>query len=240
MREQTVPSPSHLNYLGSEGEASIPRRNAAEAGRIVLDHAWMIERAMGRIAAHWPGEIQLDPLYEQATMALREVARSAETPGEVAEIAAEAIEQSLTAGLAESDWYRDAVVTRARPLCDAWAGALLAGREPTDHLLCSWLRLSTPSLRDRYLEMAVVFAVQPSALLRNDADIQARLEQSLSNLPGDQQLVTSIYFQDDITFAEIAQVMRISAEQAQCLLGRSAMALVGETALVTWPGRISA
>lgn len=198
---------------------------------------WVIGRAIDRLAARWPRQVQIERLREEAAEVLREVAMTAESPEEVVPVATEQVAHRLCDLLAGSEWYRHAVVGRARPLCDAWTGALLAGREPTDHLLRSWLRLDDTSLSDRFMEMALVFAIEPAALLRPDADLHSHLEAALTNLPPEQQIATSLYFQEDITFAEIARVMNVRPEQAQTLLGRASTAVVGETALATWPGR---
>ena len=191
---------------------------------------------MGRIAAIWPEEIDLAALRQEATAVLREVARAVEKPDDLALTAAPMIDQRLTDLLAGSEWYRNTIIAHTRPLCDAWRGATLAGREPTDHLLRSWLHLSESGLDERFLEMAVVFAIEPAALLPRHADPDA-LEVALCALPPAERLVTALYFQEQITLGEVSGAMKITPEEAQRLLGRSATALAGHVALASWPGR---
>jgi hypothetical protein len=210
-------------------------------GGIVPEHAeeyaWLVERAMGRFAVQWPEEIDVERLCEQTAAVLGQAMVGDDGSGEGAASEATAVEARLTDLLAGSEWYRQAVVGRARPLCDAWKGALLAGREPTDHLLKSWLCLGDVELTERFLEMAIVFAVEPAALLPFDADLHITLSEAVVDLPPEQQLVTGLYFQEALTLSEIADVMSIEPVEAQSLLGRSATTLVGETALANWPGR---
>lgn len=238
VREQVTPGASALRYLGDEQMP--PVRDAEAARAIAHEHAWLIERALGRLAARWPEQIDPCQLREGANEVLGELALVVERPDELAETAAEQIAQRIAGLLSGSEWYREAMMGRARPLCDAWAGALIAGREPTDHLLVSWLRLDETGLREHFLETAVVFAVEPAALLRPCADLQPQLQAPPGNLPSDQQLAAALYFCEQLTYEEIGTVLSVTAEHAQGLLGRYAMTLVGETVIATWPGRLSA
>ncbi len=212
------------------GDAGVMAEQAEE-------YAWLVERVLGRFAVQWPEGVDVQRLCEQATAVLGQVMAANESPDEGTPSAAEAVEARLTDLLAASEWYRQAVVSRARPLCDAWKGALLAGREPTDHLLKSWLHLSDVELTERFVEMAIVFAVEPAALLPGNPDLHTTLSEAVADLPPEQQLVTGLYFQGALTLPEIADVMSIAPVEAQGLLGRSTTTLVGETALANWPGR---
>ncbi len=235
LSERTEASEAQLRYLGGE-KAEPPLREATAAEKIAREHEWLIERGMERLAARWPDEIEVATLREQAGNVLNEVAQHAEDRDEIGARGAVQIERRLCEVLACSEWYRQAMIGRARPLCDTWTGALLAGREPTDHLLRSRMQVDDGTLNDRFMEMAVLFAVEPAALLPQEGDLHAVVETALTNLPPEQQLATAIYFQEQTTLAELGGVMGISPEEAQELLGRSACALVGEAAVSTWPG----
>ncbi|MGC9317039.1 MAG: sigma factor-like helix-turn-helix DNA-binding protein [Armatimonadota bacterium] len=206
------------------------------ADRLAARHGWLVERLLGRLAARWPEEIDRTLLRSESWMVLRDVAARVHTEDSIAAVAALAIEERLCQVIGGSEWYRQAIVTRLRPLLETWRGAILAGREPSDHLLSSRLRLDVDALAGRFQELALVFVVDPQALLPGHAllpqtpAIQATAE-VISTLTSDQQLAVSLYFHEELTYEQIGRVMDIPAGRAQELMGRAAAAIASDAAL---------
>lgn len=238
-REPDVHATPHprLRHVGEEAAPVPPSRSEEAVARLVSEHRWLVDRTVGRLAARWPEELSEKSLQAESVMALREVAATVERPGLIADVAAEAITRRLRALLAASEWYRSAVIGRARPLCEAWRGALLGGRQPTDPLLRRRLHINGDDLRERFAEMALVFGVDPRALLPSSASTPVDVSRVIATLPADRQLATSLYFSQELTYAEIARVMGVEPAGAQELVGRAVTAMVGEAGLAHWPGR---
>ncbi|MGI5818510.1 MAG: hypothetical protein ACOX9R_10500 [Armatimonadota bacterium] len=190
---------------------------------------------MARIAVRWPEDIDGAWVRSHATASLQRIAASVEDEEALPIAAVQAISERLRTLLGGTQWYREAVLGRARPLCEAWRGAILAGREPTDHTLSSRLRLSRDELVGRFVELATVFALEPAALLPEGVELSEGVAVASHGLPCEQRLAISLYFEQHLTFAEIAQVMEVLPVRAQELIGRAVAAIAGEVALEQWP-----
>lgn len=227
---------------GREAEASpeelaSPGDAPTTAERRAARHGWLVERLLSRLAAQWPEGIDRSLLRSECWMALRDVAESLETAEDLPAAAALAIEDRLCHVLAGTEWYRQAVMTHVRPLLETWRGALLAGREPSDHLLSSRLHVGLNDLVDRFQELAIVFAVDPRALLSErahapHASATTATAETVGALPSEQQLTLSLYFQEELTYEQIGRVMDIPSGRAQELMGRAGAAVASDAALV--------
>lgn len=215
-----------------------PCVNAApEAVELADRHAWLIARALDRLGAWWPQEVDLPGLRDVAYRAFIEAAALAPTPEGLPEYALNRIEQTLRSRLRSSPWYARARDGRFEALHAAWRGALLAGRPPTDHLLSTRLHLSPVALRERFLEGALVFAIDPARLLPATCELAPVLADAITELPADQQLAAALYLEECLTFDEVGSVMAIPAIDAQELFGRAAMAILARARLWTWEAR---
>jgi RNA polymerase sigma factor for flagellar operon FliA len=240
--EEALPEPgrtldSHLHYIG-EGEEPVPealQRDLHVASELAREHTWLVDRLVGRIAARWPDGVDVEWVRSHAMIALTHVAARVDHEDDIPVEAVPAVGERIRTLLGGSQWYREAMLGRARPLCEAWRGAVLAGREPTDQTLCARLRLSMDDLIERYVELASVFAVEPAALVPGGRDLAEGLALAIGGLPNEQQLVLSLYLDRQLTLSEVAEVLEILPVRAQELLGRAAAAISGEAMLAEWP-----
>ena len=225
----------HLRYLGDDTPP--PRGDLRAATALAQRHQWLVERMIARTASHWPRQIDLQWLRDHAQTALLHAAACVDRAEDLPEAGAAAILERLRTLLAGTQWYREAMITRARPLCEAWRSAVLSGRQPTDRLLCTRLHLSAPELTERFSEVATVFAVEPAGLMPGGRELHEGIALVVGELPGEQQLVVSLYFEQGFTIAEIARVLEALPVRAQELLGRAAVAVAGEAVLADYPYR---
>ncbi|MFW5868937.1 MAG: hypothetical protein ACOCX2_14025, partial [Armatimonadota bacterium] len=171
MSEESLREPERalepdLHYVGEQQpEPPALCRDLHEASELAEAHRWLMGRMVERIAARWPEELDEGWVRSHAAIALAHVAARVEDESDLPPEAVRAIDERLRTLLGGTEWYREAMLGRARPLCEAWRGAVLAGRDPTDRTLCGRLRLSAEELIDRYVELATVFAVEPAALM---------------------------------------------------------------------------
>ncbi len=213
----------HLISSSTQGLGSAPR----VVSWMVEQHMWLVERMIERIAAVWPESIDHAWLTAHGTAALRHAVLCANKVEDLQTLSVKAIGDRLRQLLIGTAWYREAMLERARPLCAAWRGAIMAGREPTDDTLCSILHLTRSDLPERFIEFATVFAAEPAALRPVRSDDACQVHEVIMQLPSDQQLVCSLYFERELTLSEIARAMGQDETRAQELVGRAAVALVG-------------
>jgi len=230
------PEGPHLRYLGSDTEPQ-PVADPLAAAVMARQHEWLCERMLARIASRWPRQIDLEWLRNHAGAALIQAAASVDRAQDLPGGGAATILERLRTLLAGTQWYREAMTARARPLCEAWRSMLLSGRQPTDRLLCTRLHLSAPDLTERFVEVATVFAVEPAGLMPGGRELHEGIAIAVGGLPGGQQLAVSLYFEQGFTIAEIARVLEVLPVRAQELLGRAAVTIAGEAALADWPFR---
>jgi len=196
----------------------------------------MIDRVGHRLAACWPEQVDCEALRREAGEMLLRAAACVGRVECLAQEAALAIDERMRDRLIAGEWYRQAMLRRVRPLCDAWRGALIAGRRPTDRVLCSRLHIGTGEIAGLFAEAAVVFLVDPTALLPAGVDARYGMAQVLVELPADQQLATALYFEQHLTIPEIAHAMVIQPLAAQELLGRAGICIVAHAGLADWVG----
>lgn len=238
LREVEPAAEPHLRYIGETDDAPPGlRRDPQVAAELAEAHVWLVDRMTERIAARWPEGIEVGWVRGHAMVALKRVAARIEDEDDLPVAGVRAVRERLRTLLGGTEWYREAMLGRARPLCEAWRGAVLAGREPTDRTLCARLRVAADELTSRFVELATVFAVEPVALLPGDCEVMEGVALAIGAMPGDQQLVTSLYFNQQLTLAEIGQVLDVLPVHAQELLGRSAAAIAGDALLAEWPAQ---
>ena len=242
----TVNAPS-LQYLGptpadddSTPEPFVLVRHPIAARELATRHAHTVGRLTDRLASCWPDEVDLEELAAEGHAALLHAAVTAEDEDAMAAHAVEIVGARLRQVLAASEWYRKAMLGRARPLCEAWRGLVLGGREATDHTLAQRLHLGPSDLAERFVELAVIFAIDPGAMLPGTmegrpADAKYAMAEIVSALPVEQQLALALHSHQELTFPEIARVMGIEPRAAQEAFGRAATCVTAEAALSSWP-----
>lgn len=121
-----------------------------------------------------------------------------------------------------SAWYRAAWPCRIAPLCSALAERTIGGL--ADREIAGDLGIDGGRLGERYAEAGLFFGVSPELLLpRRPAASGARdLTEAITELPIEQRRVLTLYFEDGLSFAEIAELLEVTAAEAQETYGRAA------------------
>ncbi len=223
-----------LRYLGPESDPVTIARHPTAARRIAEEHAHVVTRLIDRLASAWPGAVNVEELAAEGRVALRHAALTIDGDQEFGEHAVDVVDRRLRQVLAATEWFRQAMIGRARPLTETWRGLLMGGRRPTDEVLGRRLHLAPAGLADRFLEFATVFAIEPGALLPAGIDAKYAVADIVGGLPSEQQLTIALYFHQELTFAEMARVMGMEPAHAQESFGRAAAGITAEAGLATW------
>jgi len=223
-----------LTWWGPEAEPVVMVRHPRAARALAQRHEYVVGRMADRLAGCWPEGVDVERLRAAGREALAQVAATVARPEEVATVAVGLVAGRMRQVLAAGEWYRQAMMGRARPLVEGWRGLVLAGRTPSDELLCRRLHLGAAELVERFVEFAVVFVVEPTALLPTGVDATYAVADIVSTLPGVQQLAVALYFHQELTFPEIARVLGLPMRQTQEVFGRAVTAIAGEAGLPRW------
>ncbi|MCD6360760.1 MAG: hypothetical protein J7M38_07825 [Armatimonadetes bacterium] len=229
--------PPALTYLGPESEALAVVRHPLAARRLAEQYDYLISRVIDRLAACWPDELPHSELAAEGQAVLYRLASTIEDPEEMGPVAAGEIMNRARQVVAASEWYRQAMLGQARPLTETWRALVLAGRNPTEENLRRRLHLSPVALAQQFVDFALVFTVEPAALLPAGVDAKYAVAEIVSALPGIQQLIIALYYHQELSFPEIANVMGLEARQTQEMFGRAAVTIAGEAGLPVWRSR---
>jgi len=120
-----------------------------------------------------------------------------------------------------SSWYHEAWPRHVAPLCVALAAR--PGASP--RALAAELGLTPAGLGERFTEAGLVFGVSPELILPAAVRPDGRLAQAVSELPLEQRSLLVLYFQDELSFPEIAQSLELTPARTQELYGRAAAAV---------------
>ncbi len=210
-REYCEPRPAPARPSGrpaaiAELAAALARMVRVATGRLGcvlapwLDEGMLVGQGMITLASAVPGTAHLarreDELIRAAVESLRRCARL-------------------------SSWYHEAWPCRVAPLCTALAGHPGASMRA----LGAELGLTSSGLRERFTEAGLLFGVSPELILPAAIRPAGRLAQAISALPLDQRSLLVLYFEDELSFPEIAQSLGLTRARTQELYGRAAAAV---------------
>ncbi len=209
------------------GGGLMSQLSAREAGE-VRELARVVRVAMGRLGASIEPWLDEDLLVSQGMASLLELERARRAEGADDRGAIWHVVGGMRAWARSTSWYRAALPCRIAPLCASLAERWTDGA-PADRVVAGDLGLTVQGLNERYLEAGLMFGVSPELMLakRGEAPGADRMAEAVSALPEQQRRLLTLYFEDGLSFAEIARLLEISAERAQALYGRAGTAIRG-------------
>lgn len=238
LRAFRQPPAPYLRYLSEEETLPLAACDVRAMAQLVEEHGWLVDRPIARLTVRWPEGVEESWVRNHATVVLERAGANIEDLEDMPLEGFRATGERLRTLLGGTQWYREAMLTRSRPLCEAWRGVVLAGREPTDQMLSARFKLSYSELSERFVELGMVFAVEPAALLPGDMELREGIATAVGGLDSEQQLVVSLYFEQQLTLPEIAEVMGLLPLRVQELFGRAAVVIAGEAVLSVWPAMV--
>jgi len=200
----------------------------------------LVRVALGRLGGRISPWLDEGLLMGQGLMALIELAGGASESEVDDEDAVGQVVAGMRAWARASSWYHAALPCRIAPLCASLAARSGRSAEP-DHEIALDLGLDEAALVERYTEAGLVFGVSPELLLPARAgqaarrDLAGGLAGAIAGLPIEQRRLLTLYFEDGLSFPEIASLLALSAEGAQESYGRAAT-LIRARVLKAGPG----
>ncbi len=191
----------------------------------------LVRVALGRLGGRISPWLDEGLLMGQGLMALIELAGNA---GEVEVGDDDAVEvgdddavglvvAGMRAWARASSWYHAALPCRIAPLCASLAARSGRSAAP-DREIAQDLGLDEAALAERYTEAGLVFGVSPELLLPEREGVAAAggLAGAIARLPVEQRRLLTLYFEDGLSFPEIASLLGVGAEGVQESYGRAA------------------
>ncbi len=182
----------------------------------------LVRLAIGRLGGRVSPWLDEGLLMGQGLVTLLELTGD----GDVTQVPGKAAVGWVVAGMRgwarASSWFRAAWPCRIAPLCSSLAERASEGA--ADSRIARDLGLDRERLAERYTEAGLVFGVSPELLLpeRAVAEGDRSLSRAISRLPLEQRRLLTLYFEDGLSFPEMAELLRITPEEAQTIFGRAA------------------
>lgn len=215
----TLGAPGSYGDLASRGEHMAYQAllgspaNVTARRELVERFAHVVRVAMGRLGAQLSPYLDETVLMGRGLITLFEVAEHQQVSSpRFEEVAMRRIVEDLRRLARSTQWFRSAWSERVEPLCADAAEALLA----------------PDGLGPRFTEAGLVFGVSPERMLPvaelNSAQ-RSQLASVIDDLPAPQRTLLTAYFQDGLSFPEIAELLELPPTQVQALYGRAAVAI---------------
>ncbi len=188
----------------------------------------LVRVALGRLGGSIAPWLDEGLLMGQGLMTLIELAGGAGEAEVSDDDAVGLVVGAMRAWARASSWYHAALPCRIAPLCASLSARSGGRRSAPDREIARDLGLDEPALTERYTEAGLVFGVSPELLLPARAGQPARpvvaggLAGAISGLPIEQRRLLTLYFEDGLSFPEIASLLGVGAERAQECYGRAA------------------
>ncbi|MGI5817247.1 MAG: sigma factor-like helix-turn-helix DNA-binding protein [Armatimonadota bacterium] len=185
----------------------------------------LVRVAMGRLGARISPWLDEGLLMSQGLVTVLELA-----DGRTGELTPESdvmgrVVGGMRAWALSSSWFEAAWPCRIAPLCSALSECCPDVSE--DREVARALGLDEGRLAERFAEAGLVFGVSPELLLpgRPHEGGGGALVGAVSALPEDQRRLLTLYFEDGLSFPEIAALLQITPGRAQEFYGRAAASI---------------
>ena len=182
----------------------------------------LVRLAVGRLGGRVSPWLDEGLLMGQGLVTLLELTGDADVTQVAGDAAVGWVVDGMRRWARASSWFRAAWPCRIAPLCSSLAERASEG--VADSRIARDLGLDREGLAERYTEAGLVFGVSPELLLperRSEAGHRA-LSSAISKLALEQRRLLTLYFEDGLSFPEMAELLRITPEEAQTIFGRAA------------------
>ncbi|ARU57562.1 flagellar biosynthesis sigma factor FliA [Oleiphilus messinensis] len=231
-----------------------------QADALVRKHAFLVKRIAQHLAARLPASVQLDDLIQSGMIGLLEASRKYDaTKGASFETyAGIRIRGAMMDEIRRGDWVPRSVHRNSRRISEAMKAVEdRKGRDATDAEVADELGIPLDeyyaSIQDSlsgklfsYEELLESGDGNASIELDSDLDdranipyegmqkqsFQEQLAKAISTLPEREQLVLSLYYDEELNLKEIGQVLSVSESRVSQIHGQAALRL--RSRLMDW------
>ena len=221
---------------------------------LVMEHAPQIKRIVTRMAARFPPGVDQEELYQAGMMGLLDALEKFDASKEVQfkTYAEFRIKGAILDELREMDWVPRSVRAASNEWEKAWREkASEVGREPTDHEMASQMDLSIKDYH-QFLNKANPIPLISIEEFKTHTDesetanlleilanpdskdpfsmvslqqMQSRLVEGIQKLKEQEQLVLSLYYEEEMNLKEIAEILGVVESRVSQIRTKSILKL---------------
>ena len=198
----------------------------------------IVKTVINRLGGYLPPDIPESTLIGRGLLALMEAAEnySADEP-DFDRLAERYIWRAVAGTLRQSQCFTEQAHGALARLEEAYRTLETRGQGANDEALAEVLAVSVEEINEYLAKVSALFAALPAQILEVErpggrgplphslADWQQQLGRAVARLPQAEQLVVALYYFEDLTFPEIAEILEIDVARVQQLFGRAAVLL---------------
>lgn len=238
----------------SAGCAMYSRVQQNEWEQLVKDHIGLVKKIANHIAARLPSNIQIDDLIQAGMLGLLEAAKNYD-PSQGASFETYAgirIRGSVLDEVRGTDWTPRSVTRKIREVSQAIHDVENSlGRDASNAEVAQYMGISIEeyhailkdSMAARLFSLdqleeeqglpGISNGIEPQSTLEQ-SDFKAALAEEIKNLPQKEQLMMSLYYNDDLNLKEIGAIMNVSESRVSQIHGQALIRL--RSRLHSWLG----
>jgi RNA polymerase sigma factor for flagellar operon FliA len=216
--------------------------------RLVMRYSPLVKYVAGRVRPGLPQSVDMSDLLSDGVIGLMDAIEKFEPERglQFQTYAVPRIRGAILDGLRATDWVPRAIRTKIRDVERAQVELEHRyGRTPRDREIAAELRITVPELRELYSQASytgvayldeVGMGEDPGPTMQldvEDTEMRAALVQAIRTLPERDQIIVTLYYFEQLTLAEIGQVLGVSESRVSQLHTRCAMALRAKLLEVT-------
>ena len=222
--------------------------------QLIVNHLSLVKRIAYHLLSRLPSTVQVDDLIQAGMLGLIEAAKNYD-PSQGASFETYAgirIRGAILDEVRHGDWSPRSLHKKMRQINEAAREIEnQTGRDARDHEIAdklsislddyhvvlresSAIKMSSLSYSEEGHEQDIPMEKEPLSELHNEGFQQA-LTRSISELPEREQMIMSLYYNEELNFKEIGQVLEVS-ESRVCQIHTQTMATLREK-MTDWTGK---
>ena len=208
--------------------------------RLIQEHVAIVRDVVARIGSCLPEHLDFGDLAGHGLAALIEAAHDYAGPiPHFPQFARTRVTRQVVGHVTAHVWYRTCAGAAAGHLRDTYNDLRRRlGALPSDAALTGALGTDMPGLVDRLSCVSAQMAIEPREFLfpRSSGGAAhaglsptSALRQSLAAIPELERTVLALYYQEDLSLLEVAQVLSCDLQMARVLFARGGLMMAAET-----------
>lgn len=234
---QSPSSPDQDIDLSIEAARQLAQTEPAISLQAVKKYVPVVKTVINRLGGYLPPDVPESTLIGKGILALMEAAENCPPDNpEFEQVAPRYVWRAVASALKQSQCFTQDT-SQALHTLEAVCQRLTSRGQPVDdEALAEALEVSLDQIRGYLAKISTLFAALPAQVLpaapqprsplpHSLPGWQTQIARAIARLPQQEQLVVALYYFEDLSFPEIAEVLEMSLLRVQQVFGRAAVLL---------------
>lgn len=234
---QSPSSPDQDINLSIEAARQLAQKEPTVSLPAVKKYVPVVKTVINRLGGYLPPDVPESTLMGKGILALMEAAEDCPPDNpEFEQVAQRYVWRAVASALKQSQCFTPDT-SQALHTLEAVCQRLTARGQPVDdEALAAALEVSVDQIRGYLAKVSTLFAALPAQVLpagpQSSSPLphslpgwQTQIARAIAHLPQQEQLVVALYYFEDLSFPEIAEVLETPLLRVQQLFGRAAVLL---------------